>query len=125
MAARLEQTAAPGEIVLGEETLRLVRDAVEVEALDPLELKGKSEPVLAFRLRSLDPSAAGFARRLDAPLVGRRRELALLRQAWERLEEESGCHLFTLLGEAGVGKSRLVGELLAGLGESAGVLRGR
>ena len=125
VAARLEQAAQPGEIVIGEETLALVRDAVLVEALEPLELKGKSERVPAFRLVSIDPSAAGFARHLDIRLVGRRRELALLRQAWDRVVEESGCHLFTLLGEAGVGKSRLVGELLEGLGESVTVLRGR
>ena len=59
------------------------------------------------------------------PLVGRERELQLLRQAWDRAVQESGCHLFTLLGPAGVGKSRLVGELLAGLGDAATVLRGR
>lgn len=125
VAARLEQAAEPGEIVIGAETLALVRDAVQIEALEPFQLKGKSERVPAFRLVSVDPSAAGFARHLDIRLVGRRRELALLRQAWERVVEESGCHLFTLLGEAGVGKSRLVGELVDGLGDSATVLRGR
>jgi class 3 adenylate cyclase len=125
VAARLEQAAAPGEIVLGGETLRLVRDAVQVEALEPLELKGKSEPVLAFRLLALDPSAPGVARDLDAPLVGRERELRLLQEAWERVVRESGCHLFTLLGAAGVGKSRLVAELLARIAGQANVLRGR
>ena len=84
VAARLEQAAAPGEIVLGADTLRLVRDAVEVEALEPLALKGKSEPVPAYRLLRVDPAAPGFARHLEAPLVGRERELAQLRQAWER-----------------------------------------
>jgi class 3 adenylate cyclase len=125
VAARLEQAAAPGDIVLGEETLRLVRDAVEVEALAPLELKGKSEPVAAFRLLAVDPAAPGVARHLDAPLVGRERELRLLGEAWERVVSESGCHLFTLLGTAGVGKSRLVAELLAAVSEDANVLRGR
>jgi class 3 adenylate cyclase len=125
VAARLEQAAAPGEIVLGYETLRLVRDAVEVEELEPLALKGKSEPVQAFRLVSVDPAAPGIARRLDVPLVGRERELALLRQAWRRTVEEQGCHLFTLMGPAGVGKSRLTAELLEGIGDDAAVLRGR
>lgn len=125
VAARLEQAAEPGEIVLGEETLALVRDAVKVEALDPLELKGKSEPVLAFRLLSVDPEAPGFTRHLDVPLVGRADELRVLRHAWERVVSESGCHLFTLMGEAGVGKSRLVAEVLGALGEDATVLRGR
>jgi class 3 adenylate cyclase len=125
VAARLEQAAQPGEILLGEQTLRLVRDAVEVEALEPLELKGKSARVPAYRLVRVDPAAPGVARHFDVRLVGRRRELALLHQAWERTIEESRCHLFTLLGEAGVGKSRLVNELLSDVGDGATVLRGR
>jgi len=125
VAARLEQAAAPGEIVIGLETLDLVRDAVEVEALPPLALKGKSEPVAAFRLLQVEPSAPGVARRLEAPLVGRRRELGLLREAWDRTVREAGCHLFTLLGAAGVGKSRLVGELFGEVGERATILSGR
>jgi len=125
VAARLEQAAAPGEILLGAETLRLVRDAVEVEQLGPLDLKGKSEPVAAYRLVRVDPVAPGVARHLDAPLVGRQRELHLLEAAFERTVTERGCHLFTLLGVAGVGKSRLVAELLAGVSGEAVVLRGR
>ena len=125
VAARLEQAAAPGEIVLGADTLALVRDAVEVQTLEPLSLKGKSEPVLAYRLLSVDRAAPGIARHLEAPLVGRQRELALLSQAWQRAVDESECHLFTLMGPAGVGKSRLVVELLAGAGDGATVLRGR
>jgi class 3 adenylate cyclase len=125
LAARLEQAAEPGEIVLGEETIRLVRAAVTVEALEPLELKGKSERVAAFRLITVDPAAAGFARHMDVPLVGREPELALLHQAWDRAVRESRCHLLTLLGEAGVGKSRLVSELLSAVADQATVLRGR
>jgi class 3 adenylate cyclase len=125
VAARLEQAAAPGEILIGLETLRLVRDAVEVEPLEPLALKGKSEPVPAFQLVGVDRQAAGLARHLEAPMVGRRRELSGLRAAWDRVVQESACHLFTLLGSAGVGKSRLVAELLADVGDTATVLRGR
>ncbi|HZO77470.1 MAG TPA: adenylate/guanylate cyclase domain-containing protein [Solirubrobacteraceae bacterium] len=125
VAARFEQVAAPGEIVLGEETLRLVRDAVVVEPLEQLALKGKSDPVRAFRLMSVDPAAAGVARHMDSMLVGRERELSLVRDAWERVVREAGCHLFTLLGMAGVGKSRLVAELLHGIGDDALVLVGR
>ncbi len=80
VAARLEQAAAPGEIVLGSDTLELVRDAVQVQALAPLTLKGKSEPVPAYRLLSVDTAAPGIARHLDAQLVGRTRELAMLRE---------------------------------------------
>ncbi|HZU61856.1 MAG TPA: adenylate/guanylate cyclase domain-containing protein, partial [Solirubrobacteraceae bacterium] len=125
VAARLEQAAEPGEIVLGEETLALVRDAVEVQALEPLQLKGKSEPVPAFRLLSVDPAAPGFARHLETRLVGREDELRRLSEAWERVVGPSTAHLFTVLGEAGVGKSRLVAELLGRLGDDATVLRGR
>ncbi|MDH4345738.1 MAG: hypothetical protein OEW31_05340, partial [Thermoleophilia bacterium] len=75
VAARLEQAAAPGEILIGSDTLALVRGAVTVELVEPLELKGKREPVHAFRLVAVDVAAEAFARHLDAPLVGRRREL--------------------------------------------------
>jgi class 3 adenylate cyclase/tetratricopeptide (TPR) repeat protein len=121
VAARLEQAAGPGEILVGRETLRLTRDAVEVEELEPLELKGKAEGVAAYRLRTVSTEAP--ARRLDVPMVGRHRELRLLEDAWERAVSERSCALFTLLGPAGVGKSRLVAEFLAGV--DATVVRGR
>jgi class 3 adenylate cyclase len=125
VAARLEQAAPPGEIFIGADTRRLVRDAVEVEAVEPLELKGKAEPVPAFRLVKVDFEAEGLARHFDAPLVGRDRELELLRGAYDRAVRERGCHLFTMLGSAGAGKSRLTAELIAGLGDEATVVRGR
>jgi class 3 adenylate cyclase/tetratricopeptide (TPR) repeat protein len=125
VAARLEQAAPPGEILIGEETLALARDAVEVEPLEPLVAKGKSEPVRAFRLVTVRKDAPAFERRLDSAMVGRVRELALLRRAFERAVSESGCHLFTMLGPAGVGKSRLVAELLGSLGGEVAVLSGR
>ncbi|HEX4035493.1 MAG TPA: adenylate/guanylate cyclase domain-containing protein [Solirubrobacteraceae bacterium] len=125
VAARLEQTAGEGEIVLGPETYQLVRHAVEAQPLEPLTLKGKSQPVAAFRLISLDAAAPVIARRHDTPFVGRERQLRRLRDGWSRAVEESGCHLFTLLGSAGVGKSRLVRELLGDIGEDATMLSGR
>jgi len=76
-AARLEQAAPPLQILIGEPTYRLVRDAVEIEPVEPLELKGKAERVLAYRLLSVS-SDEGVARRLDAPMVGRVTELATL-----------------------------------------------
>ena len=124
VAARLEQAAKPGEILLGWQTFRLARDAVEVEPVEPLELKGKSEPVPAFRLIAVDPRRGGHARRMDSPMVGRDGELQLLTQAFDRSIQEQACVLFTLLGSAGVGKSRMSEEFLRGIGE-ARVLRGR
>jgi class 3 adenylate cyclase/tetratricopeptide (TPR) repeat protein len=124
-AARLEQAAAPGEILLGESTYRLVRDAVRVEPVTPLELKGKADPVPAHRLVEVLPDVMGHARRLDSPIVGRERELAQLVQAFDRTASERDPSLFTLLGTAGVGKSRLVQEFLDRVGDRATVLRGR
>ncbi|HEU4529177.1 MAG TPA: adenylate/guanylate cyclase domain-containing protein, partial [Actinomycetota bacterium] len=125
VAARLEQAARPGEILLGEPTYRLVRDAVEVEAVDPLELKGKAEPTPAYRLTAVRQDVQGHARHLDSPMVGRAKELDLLAHALDRAVTERTSHLFTLLGSAGVGKSRLVAEFLAGGAAGTTVLRGR
>jgi class 3 adenylate cyclase/tetratricopeptide (TPR) repeat protein len=121
VAARLEQAAAPGEVLLGPETMRLLRGAVTAEELAPLELKGKAEGVPAFRLVTV--AAAELPRRLDAPMIGRQRELRLLADAWERAAPGRTCLLFTLLGAAGVGKSRLTREFLSGV--DATVVRGR
>jgi tetratricopeptide (TPR) repeat protein len=125
VAARLEQAAAPGEILLGADTYRLVRDAVTAEPTEPLALKGKSDATNAYRLQDVTPEAPGTARRLDAPMVGRERELSLLQWAFDRAVSERTCHLATVLGAAGVGKSRLAEEFLHRLGGQATVLRGR
>ena len=125
VAAKLQMLANVGDVLLSSETLRLVRDAVEVESSEPVVLPGVSDPVPIFRLVRLDPTAPGLARRFDIPFVGRGRELHLLREAWERAVEEHSCHLVTVLGEAGVGKSRLIAELLDDVGASSRVLRGR
>ncbi len=113
VAARLEHAAAPGAVLIGEQTFGLVREAVTATAVEPLELKGKSAPVAAWAVSAVGERREGFTRRLDAPLVGREGELRLLTEAYERCRRERRCHLFTILGEAGVGKSRLVGELAA------------
>jgi class 3 adenylate cyclase/tetratricopeptide (TPR) repeat protein len=125
VAARLEQVAAPGEILIGEATYRLVRGAVTAQAVGPLTLKGKSAPVPAWRLADVVKDAPGWARRLDSPLVGRERELAALEAAFRRAADERTCQLVTVMGAAGVGKSRLTAELLAQLGSQATVLHGR
>jgi class 3 adenylate cyclase/tetratricopeptide (TPR) repeat protein len=124
-AARLEQAAAAGEILLGEATHRLVRDAVAVEPVPPVDAKGKALPVPALRLVSVTADAEAHTRRLDAPLVGRERELDRLRDAFEQAVRDTSSQLFTLLGPAGVGKSRLVAEFVASVSTDATVLRGR
>jgi class 3 adenylate cyclase/tetratricopeptide (TPR) repeat protein len=125
VAARLEQAAGPGEILLGEATYRLVRDAVDVEGPIGLDMKGKAASVPAYRLRRVDPGAPARLRRLDTPLVGRVRELRLLGHAFERVVSDRACQLFTVLGTAGVGKSRLVAAFLEQAGGGATVLSGR
>jgi class 3 adenylate cyclase/tetratricopeptide (TPR) repeat protein len=125
VAKRFEEAAPPGEILLGETTHQLVRDAVQVEPLENLDLKGKAEAVTAYRLLSIELGAEGRARRLDSPMVGRERERTLLNQAHERAVGDGACHLFTVLGAAGVGKSRIVAEFLQGIGNSATVVQGR
>jgi class 3 adenylate cyclase/tetratricopeptide (TPR) repeat protein len=111
VAARLEQLAAAGETLLGESTHRLVRDSVRADAGEPLAAKGKSEPVRAFRLRGLVEGAEFIPRRLDSPLVGRDNELAQLQRAYDHAVADRVAYQFTLLGAAGIGKSRLVREL--------------
>ena len=120
VAARLQQAAAAGEILIGSETLALAGDAVSVEELAPLELKGKAAPVAAYRLLTVGNAPE---RSHGARFVGRGGELALLREAWGRAVEGGRCELVTVVGEAGVGKSRLVAEFVASL--QARVVRGR
>jgi class 3 adenylate cyclase/tetratricopeptide (TPR) repeat protein len=120
IAARLQQAAQPGQTLLGETTLHLAGDAVETEPVEPLDLKGKREPVPAWRLVAV--STAGEPR-FDSPLVGRDKELLALADAWERARAGPGCELVTVVGAAGVGKSRLVAEFLAAA--DATVVRGR
>jgi class 3 adenylate cyclase len=124
VAARLEQAAGAGEILLGEATLRLVRDAIEGEAVS-LTVKGKTAPLAAHRLIALDASAAGVARRLDRPMIGRERERERMRADFADVAAGRTCRLFTLVGPAGVGKSRLVADFLEHVGETATVARGR
>ena len=121
VAARLEQAAQPGEVLLGEATYRLVRGAVQVQAVAPIAAKGKSEPLTAFRL--LEVSAHGqMPRHAGASLVGRGEELARLGAEFAASAE--GCRLVTVVGEAGVGKSRLTAEFAAAIGDRARIVRG-
>ena len=125
VAARLEQAAAPGEVLIGQTTWELVRDAVQAEPVAPLALKGKAQGVAAWRLTAVSPDVPGHARRRDVSMVGREAERQLLLEALDRVVAERACKLVTVLGAAGVGKTRLVDEAFASVGERAIVLRGR
>jgi class 3 adenylate cyclase/tetratricopeptide (TPR) repeat protein len=124
VAARLEQAATPGEILIGASTLALVRDAVRVDPVEPLSLKGKTDPVPAFRLLEVVAGAPAFGRRLDSPMLGRDAELAMVLDAFDRAEREPGCELATIVGVAGVGKSRMIREVSSRLADRGRVLEG-
>jgi class 3 adenylate cyclase/tetratricopeptide (TPR) repeat protein len=124
VAARLEQAAGPAEVIIGDLTYRLAKGFAEVETIPPLTLKGKAEPVPAYRLvsvrdRPLDAGAGA------STFVGREEEMGRLAAALAAVASERVTRLLTIVGDAGVGKSRLVKEFAARAGEGARVLRGR
>jgi class 3 adenylate cyclase/tetratricopeptide (TPR) repeat protein len=123
-AQRLEAAARSGEILIGDSTHRLVANAVIVEPVEPLTLKGKSQPVAAWRLMGVIEGAPPFPRRLDTPMIGRGSELARLRAEFDTAVTERRCRLATVVGPAGIGKSRLANELLRAATEDATALVG-
>jgi class 3 adenylate cyclase len=123
VAARLEQAAPAYDVLIGEPTYRLVRGSVEVEPVEPLELKGKSERVPAYRLLSVEQ--VGTAPRRMLPMVGREDELAALEAEFETAVGNRTCRMITIVAQAGVGKSRLVEEFFDRIAPTATTLRGR
>jgi class 3 adenylate cyclase/tetratricopeptide (TPR) repeat protein len=113
VAARLQQAAQPSEILLGRETHRLVADRVRAGPLETFPLKGKSENVPTWRLDEVRAGADLIFRRLDSPLVGREQERDALRTAYRTALDDQTCHLVTVLGNAGIGKTRLAQEVAA------------
>jgi tetratricopeptide (TPR) repeat protein len=112
VAARLEQSAGKGDVLIGDTTQRLVRDAVRAEAVEPLALKGKRKLVPAFRVLGLVDDVPAFTRRVDTPFVGRSEELDLLKGALVTATKTRTPQLATIVGTPGIGKSRLARELL-------------
>src|ERR671937_1199595 len=123
VAARLQQAARPGEILMGESVHRLTTGVIDAEEAGPLELRGFRDPIPAFR-----PVCVSDGRRmlgdLTAPFVGREAELELLQNTYARTLRDKRPHVFTIYGEPGIGKSRLLREFLAGV-EGATILQGR
>ena len=124
VAARLEQAAPDRGVIIGGLTYRLVRDEVEVEVLEPLTLKGKAEPVPAYRLNRLRMAGAAEPR-VERPLVGRETEMRQLMDAFREAVLGGICRMATLVGDAGVGKTRLTEEFLGSVSSEARVVRGR
>jgi class 3 adenylate cyclase/tetratricopeptide (TPR) repeat protein len=125
IAKRLEEAAPPGEILIGKATYPLVRDAINAGPLQKFPAKGKREDLPSRRVDEVRPGEAGIARRFDTPLVGRADELRRLAGEVAAAERERSCRLFTVLGPAGIGKSRLTQELLASVSDRATTLTGR
>ena len=120
VASRLQHAAQPGEILIGDETFRLVHDTVETEEVEPLELKGKAAPVQAHRLLDVRDAPE---RVHESAFVGREQELETLRETWRKVLAEERCEVVTVIGNAGVGKSRLTAELVSSV--QARWVRGR
>ena len=132
VAARLQAAAAPGSVIVGEETHRATREKIEYRSLaEPLTLKGKTQPVRAWEAlapRESEAQAKPGSEPSRAPLIGRSSELAQLRELVERVEHRRSPHLVTVIGEAGIGKSRLLAALEEDLAHAASpplVRRGR
>ncbi|HEY2936378.1 MAG TPA: BTAD domain-containing putative transcriptional regulator, partial [Gaiellaceae bacterium] len=119
LGLRLVHAAAPNDILIAETTRRLVEDSVVVEPEEPLELEN------SWRLIDVSPRGAAVPRRADVPMVDREHELAQLRQALERTIRERTAYLFTVVGPAGIGKSRLAREFASSVAADARVLSGR
>jgi class 3 adenylate cyclase/ketosteroid isomerase-like protein len=125
VAARLEQAAADGEVLVGPETYRLVRDETTLEPVEPLVLKGKAKPMPAWRVIDATRRERRAESRLQAPLVGRSSELASLWAAFTDVAESRRCRMTTIIGSPGLGKTRLVGEFIRSVADQATVLHGR
>jgi class 3 adenylate cyclase len=124
-ASRLQQHAPVGEIIVGEETYRATRAAIEYAALEAVTAKGKTAPLETWRAVAAS-SATGERDLSSTPFVGRSREVGLLEATWERVERERRPHLITVLGSPGVGKSRLTAEFTQRICARGGrIVRGR
>ena len=124
VAKRFEEAAAANEILISQATHRLVRNAVVAKRISD-RVVNSGETLEGYALAEVRPHTPGRARRFDTPLVDREQEYGALLNAFESVVESRECHLVTVLGEAGVGKSRLVQEFAREVGTEATVVHGR
>jgi len=122
LAARLQQAAAPGQVLVGERTMHAIRPLAQVRGVLPLTVKGTAAPLPAWELLEVAPPRERALR--ATPFVGREEELELLRGYLRRMRREGRGHVVTILGPAGVGKTRIVREFQAQIQETR-ILRGR
>jgi len=125
VAKRLEEAARTGEILIGDGTRRIVENAALLEPRDELTVKGKSGAVVAWNVLGVIEGAPAYARRLDARIVGRTEELLTLRDAFASAIADRVCRLVTVVGPAGIGKSRLASELSHNIRDEARTVTGR
>jgi hypothetical protein len=125
VAQRLETAAPAGQVLIGEETARLVRANAELAPIDALTLKGKSAPVAAWRLVSVSSGTSEAPDRAAMPFVGREAELRVLRDSFDEVVATRAPRLVTVVGPAGIGKSRLIRALRSDLGDGATTVVGR
>jgi class 3 adenylate cyclase/tetratricopeptide (TPR) repeat protein len=118
VAARLQAAGRPGSVTVGEPTYRATGEAIAYDRLEPLNLKGKEEPVPAWEATGVLSEPRRGPGRAQTPLIGRKEEAGLLASLVERVDTEGRPHLVTVIGQAGVGKSRLLRELMSSLGSA-------
>jgi predicted ATPase/class 3 adenylate cyclase len=117
-ASRIQSAAAPGQVLVGEETYRVTHRSIRYEAVEPIIAKNKQDPVIAWR--AVEPILAFTQRPSETLFIGRSSELDLLDDVWGRTVSGQRAHLVTVLGEPGIGKSRLTEELMRRVESSGG-----
>jgi DNA-binding SARP family transcriptional activator len=125
MSIRLAELAGPGEVIMDDATRRRAGRGIDIELLPPLTVKGRREPVTVWRLVELNGKPSPVVRRPDAPMLGRDNELEKLRHALRRISADGKTEIVTVVGEPGIGKSRLARELARAVRGDARVVVGR
>jgi class 3 adenylate cyclase len=124
-ASRIESAAPVNALAVGEQTYRATRHIFEYEPLEPVAVKGKAEPLSLWRAKAVRDRFGRDFREYETPLVGRELEKTLLIGTFERAVQQRSVQLVTIVGEPGVGKSRMVAELFAHMDAKPELIRWR